>query len=95
MCNYAWSSVFGENTNFTCVANKALRWVWSFNWGPLPDNASPHEITSTVASSSSQLRIQEADPQNAGIYRCEGYDEEKLVEARTCNLDVLSNGKMH
>jgi len=87
MCNYAWSSVFGDSTNFTCVANKALNWVWSFNGKSLPDNASPQE-TKTAKTSFSQLHIKEADQKNTGTYRCEGYDEAKLVQARACNLKV-------
>ena len=96
MCDNALSTVFGENTNFTCVAKKALRWMWRFNGGPLPNNANPHD-TASSATSSSQLVVYEAGHQNSGTYSCEGYDDhQRLVEARTFNLtieDEVEDGK--
>jgi len=91
MCNYAWSSLFGDSTSFTCVANKALNWVWHFNGRSLPDNASPQD-TKNASTSFSQLHIKKADQENTGTYLCEGYDEGKLVETQACNLKVENNG---
>jgi len=93
MCNYVWSSVLGKDTNVTCAANKTTKWGWNFNGGPLPDNASPRDTT-TASTSTTQLVITEVDQENTGTYHCEGYDENKLVEARACTLIVRNiNGK--
>ena len=90
MCNNAWSVLQSGHAHLTCVAHRALRWVWTFNGGQLPDNASP-TLTSNI-SSITNLDIKYLVQENTGSYRCEGYDEHDLVQAQTCGLNVR-NGK--
>ena len=90
MCDYAWSTVSGKTTSYTCAANRALRWIWRFNGGQLPNNARP---TSTATSFFSQLRITGAGLGNIGNYSCAGYDEQDLVRDIVCPLHV--QGKLY
>ena len=92
LCNNARSFLQGGRTNLRCMAYRALRWVWTFNCGQVPDNASPTPIFNTT-SSITDLDIKHLEQQNTGSYRCEGYDGQDLIQAQTCDLKVQS-GKL-
>ena len=91
MCNNARSFLQGGHTNLRCMAYVALRWVWTFNGGQLPDNASPTPTFNI--SPITDLDMKYLKQQNTGSYRCEGYDGQDLVQAQTCDLKIRS-GKL-
>ena len=72
LCNNARSLVQGGRTNLRCMAYRALRWVWTFNCGQLPDNASPTPTFNT--SPITDLDMKYLKQQNTRCYCCEGYD---------------------
>lgn len=89
-CSRIWSAIVGQATSYACSAHQNLKWIWTFNDGELPPNAEPQHNSQN--STFSILDIQEIHGENSGIYRCLGYEGDKLVVTEMCYLRI--DGKL-